>query len=99
MVVITLSVMIRQGSDHVNKWRHSHELEFPAQLRRNQIIIENTRTVSARAAAAILIYSMPGKKVEGNGAYGTGLTIVTIFGLIFFAVGIYYLIMGIRIVS
>ncbi|GIX05005.1 MAG: hypothetical protein KatS3mg114_0874 [Planctomycetaceae bacterium] len=44
----------------------------------------------------ILLYSLLGGDPRAGGAYGAGQAAATIFGLLMFAAGLYYLITGIR---
>lgn len=50
--------------------------------------------IGALWGAAILIYSM--FRQRGEGAYAAGQIAGTIFGVLMFGAGVYYLIMGIR---
>ncbi len=45
---------------------------------------------------AIVVYSLFGSEPNPGGAYGAGQTAGTVFGVLLFAVGLVYLIKGIR---
>lgn len=45
---------------------------------------------------AVILYSLLGDKSPSGGAYGAGQMAGSVFGFLFFAVGLYYLVQGIR---